>query len=307
MDIKEVRSLLALAETTNITRTAERLNLSPSAIFKQLRLLEEELGVKLYEKTGRTLRITQAAEVLLPHLRGLLTQHEAALGALEEWKGLRSGTLRIGTGPTFCNYVLPALLETYRRQFPAIEPFIEAGHSAPILDSLRKGLLDVAFLLAAGMHDSPDLHVEASWEFEIALVTGSPRKPRRCHLRDLAAEPFILYKPGAVFERLIDGYFAEHKFEPRVVMRFDNAEGIKTMLRMGRGLTMLPQWMVEAEVERKQFSLVRLHEPPLTTRLAMITRKSSFRPAPVSSFIEMARAWCWGKPTRQVVCSSTAV
>lgn len=304
MDIKEVRSLLALAETTNITRAAERLHLSPSAIFKQLRLLEDELGVKLYEKTGRTLRLTQAAEVLLPHLRGLLTQHEAALLALEEWKGLRGGSLRIGTGPTFCNYVLPALLESYRGHYPHIEPFVESGHSAPILNSLRQGLLDVVFLLAAGVADSPDLQVEAWWEFEIALVTGGPRASRRCHLRDLAAEPFILYKPGTLFERLIDGYFAQHKFEPRVVMRFDNAEGIKTMLRMGRGLTMLPRWTVEAELRGKQFSLVRLHEAPLTARLAMITRKSSFFPAPVSSFIEMARRWQWGKAHIAAVADS---
>ena len=298
MDIREVRSLLVLAETKNITRTGERLNLSPSAIFKQLRLLEEELGVKLYEKSGRTLRLTQAAEVLIPHLRSLVTQHEAARLALEEWKGVRSGSLRIGTGPTFCTYVLPTLLEQYRQRFPSIKPFIESGHSSPILSSLRQGQLDVVFLVESGILDTPDLQVEGLWEFEIALVTGNPRQAPRCHLLELADNPFILYKTDALFEKLIDGYFAEHKFEPKVVMRFDNAEGLKTMLRMGLGLTMLPRWTIESELRQNQFELVQLHEAPLTTRLAMITRRSSFQPAAVGSFIEMARHWQWQNSRR---------
>lgn len=295
MGIKEARSLVALAELGNITRAAEKLHLSASAIFKQLKLLEGELGVPLYEKAGRQLRLTQAAEVLLPHLRGLLAQHDAALAALDEWKGLKNGSLRIGAGPTFGYYVLPSLLDQYRRLYPGVDTYMEAGHGLPLVNSLQQGALDAVFLMASESLEKPDLSTEVTWDFEIVLVSGLKKAPRRCALKDLAGFPFILYKAGGNIEKLIDRYFDEHGFAPRVVMRFDNGEGVKTMLRRGQGLTMLPRWTVEAELKSKTLTLVRLKEPPLLARMALITRKASYVPGPVSALIALARQWQWSK------------
>lgn len=295
MDIKQVRSLVTLAELSNITRTGEKLHLSASAIFKQLKLLEDELGVRLYEKAGRQLKLTQATEILLPHLRSLLAQHEAALLALDEWKGLKSGSLRIGAGPTFGYYVLPRLLDQYRRLYPGVDTYMEAGHGISLIAELRQGSLDAVFTMASDLTEKPDLASEVTWDFEIVLVSGLKQAPRRCALQDLARFPFILYKASGNIEKLIDRYFAEHGFEPRVIMRFDNGEGIKTMLRRGLGLTMLPKWTVEAELKNKSLWLIRQKEPPLIAKMALVTRKTSYVPGPVSALIELARKWRWGK------------
>src|SRR5690242_12980608 len=100
MELRELRSLITLAELGSLATAAERLHLSAAAIHKQLKVLEVELGVQLYERIGRTLKLTQAAEVLLPYSKDLLAQHDAALEAMEEWKGLKRGVVRIGAGPT---------------------------------------------------------------------------------------------------------------------------------------------------------------------------------------------------------------
>lgn len=297
MELRELRCLVTLAEAGSITRTAEKLHLSPAAIHKQLKVLEAELDVRLYEKAGRQLRLTQAAEVLLPHIKNLLAQYDAALSALSEWKGLKHGLARIGTGPTMSSYLLPSLLEEFRRLYPDIDLFVETGNSQHLLDCLGKGTLDLTFLISSEMLEAPGLSIEAAWEFDFVLVSGMKGLPRRCRLRDLQEFPFILYKQGSIFENLIDRYFAEKQFHPRVVMRFDTPEAIKAMIRSGLGVSMLPLWVVDAELKSKTLSLIRQQEPALSARVALVTRKLSYAPQPVSAFLEVARKWKW-KNTR---------
>jgi LysR family transcriptional activator of glutamate synthase operon len=297
MELRELRCLVTLADMGSITRTAEKLHLSAAAIHKQLKVLEGELGVRLYEKAGRQLRLTQAAEVLLPHIKNLLAQYDAALDALSEWKGLKRGVVRIGTGPTMSSYLLPSLLEGFRSLFPEVELFVETGNTQHLLDFLGKGLLDVTFLISSELLEAPGLLIEAAWDFDFALVSGMKALPRRYRLAELQEFPFILYKKGSIFENLIDRYFAENRFRPRVIMRFDTPEAIKAMIRSGLGVSMLPLWVVEAELKNKTLSILRQQEPPLCARVALVTRKFGYVPQPVSAFLEVARKWKW-KNTR---------
>jgi len=297
MELRELRCLVTLAEVGSITRTAEKLHLSAAAIHKQLKVLEDELGLRLYEKVGRQLRLTQAAEVLLPHVKNLLGQYDAVLSALSEWKGLNRGLVRIGTGPTMSSYLLPSLLEGFRRKFPEIELFVETGNTQHLLDCLGKGSLDLTFLISSELLEEPSLLIEAAWDFDFALVSGMKELPQRCRLKGLQEFPFILYKKGSIFENLIDRYFAENRFCPRVVMRFDTPEAIKAMIRSGLGVSMLPLWVVDADLKNKTLSLIRQQEQPLSARVALVTRKLSYVPQPVVAFLEVARKWRW-KNTR---------
>lgn len=99
MEFRELRSLVTLAELASITLTAEKLCLSPGAIHKQLKALEQELGVRLYERVGRRLQLTQATEVVLPYLKEMLEQCDSALAALGEWRGMKRGWCASERGP----------------------------------------------------------------------------------------------------------------------------------------------------------------------------------------------------------------
>lgn len=294
MDLRELRSLITLAEAGSLTRTAGRVNLSAAAIHRQLRVLEEELGVRLYERVGRQLRLTPAAETLLPLARELIAQYEAILAAARDLKGLKRGRLRIGTGPTFSSYILPPLLEEFREHYPDVELLVETGHTKQLTEELQNGLIDLMFLVYPEASARPEFTVEATWDFEVVLVSGLRQPPpRRCRLADLQEQSFILYKKESIFDRIIAGYFAAHDFRPRVSMRLDNAEPIKGMLRSGFGLSMLPLWTVDAELKNKTLLLIRQREPALLVQLALVTRRLNYQPQAVSAFIEMARSWRW--------------
>lgn len=289
MSLRELRSFAAVADFGSITRTAEKLHLSPPAIHKQLKVLESDFGVPLYERVGRRLQLTQAAEVVLPYLRDVLAQYDAAMSALSEWKGLQRGLVRVGAGPTISSYVLPSLLKKFRRAAPGVELFVETGDTMVLLEGLSRGALDLALVVSPDLLEGAGFSVEASWDFEIVLVTNLREAPRQCRIAELKRFPFILHKKGSRVENLIDRYLAAIGFEPRVIMRFDNAEAIKAMMRTGLGISMLPMWTVGGDLGRGEFILIRQRERPLLSKLALLSRKSSYVPKPVRSFIEMAR------------------
>lgn len=294
MELRNLRSLVALAELGGIRRVAEKLHLSAAAIHSQLKTLEEEMGVQLYEKMGRQLRLTQVAETLLPHIRNLLAQYEAVVSALDEWKGLKHGVVRVGASLTISSYMLPALIEEFRRRYPAVRLLVETGSTQALVPALSNGALDLLLIVTSEFLEDPGLVVEETWDYEIVLVTREKRVPRRCALRDLRGLPFILHKKGSVFENIIDRYFVEAGFHPQeVIMRFDNSEAIKAMIRSGLGIGLLPMWMVEAESKDKTLKLIRQEEPPLTSKIALVTRKLTHTPQPVQAFIEVTRSWDW--------------
>ncbi len=293
MEIRELRSLVLLEELGNITKIAERQHLSPAAVHKQLKVLESELSVTLYEKEGRRLRTTQAADVLLPHLKNLLAQYEAALSDLNEWKGLKRGVVRIGTGSTMSSHMLPSLLQEFRRRFPQLEAYVETGQITHLVHSLAAGTLDVIILVSTPLNEDPNLTVECTWEFELVLVGSSRHQPRRCRLDELTATPFILYKEGGLFERIIDQYFVEAGFRPNVIMRLDNADAIREMVRLDQGISVLPMWIVDRDLRGRRLHLIRQTERPLVARIAMVTRKDSYATKPAAAFLDLARRWDW--------------
>jgi DNA-binding transcriptional LysR family regulator len=291
MEIRALRSLLRIGESGSIRQTAASVHLSPAAVHKQLKTLEEELGVRLYEKVGGRLRLTAAGDVTIPYVREMLAQHDAAVAAITEWKGLGSGLVRIGAGPTIAGYLLPPLLKRFRGQYPGIELVVDTGSTSALLAALASGDLDVAFLLAGVQGEDDWLRSNLAWEFEIVLVAGSQAAPRRCSIRDLGNYPFILFKKTGRIEACIERYLDRTGFAPRVSMRLDNADAVKAMARAGLGLAMLPYWTVAAEVARKQIHLIRQKEEPLISRILLVSRKAGYTPRPVETFIGAAQAF----------------
>lgn len=118
----------------------------------------------------------------------------------------------------------------------------------------------------------------------MVLVSHLRHAPRQCRLDDLRKLPFILFQQGSRLGNLVDRYFAEMDFQPRVIMRFDNAEAIKAMIRTGLGISMLPLWAVDAELKKRVLAPIRQQERPLLSNIALVSRKLGYVPASVQAF-----------------------
>ena len=245
--------------------------------------------MRLYEKIGHRLRLTPAAEILLPYSRDLLAEHEAVIAAMDEWRGLKRGIVRIGAGPATSVYLLPGLLRKYRRAFPKVDMFVETGNSPALIEKLQEGSLDLALLASSNLPEEPNLVVEKSWPMEFAFVSSLENVPRRCKISELSKIPFILFRKGSRMQNVIDHYFTEMNFHPKVVMSFDNADAIKAMIRAGLGVSLLPLWIVDADLRKGVLRLIHQQERPLFSKFDLLRRKSSYTPNPVASFIELTQ------------------
>jgi DNA-binding transcriptional LysR family regulator len=293
MELRQVHSLLLLSELGSILRVARQCHLSPAAVHKHLKSLEQELGARLYTRQQGSLRLTEAGQMILPYLQEMAAQRDAAVAALADWRQAKRGQVRVGAGPIFSSQLLPTLLKRFRKKFPGVDVFVETGNGEHLREHLLSGALDLTFDLAVTVLDQPSLEVAAQWEATIAFVSALPGLPVACRLRDLRGVPFILFQKGSQMDELIQHYFNELAFQPTVIMRSDSAEAIRSMVRARLGISLLFQWNVTADLRSGTLHVLRPEAPPLRSRMALVKRRTRYTPQPVGEFIELARRMHW--------------
>jgi LysR family transcriptional activator of glutamate synthase operon len=293
MELREIKSLIALQECGSIREAAQKCNISPAAVHKHLKTIEQEMDVRLYEKGGGGLRLTEAGLVVFPFAKEVLLHHDAALAAIAEWKDGGLGRVRIGAGPSFSSYLLPPLVKAFRRRFPRIDVYVETGDSNHLMSRLRAGSLDVIFDLAAAASNDASLQKVWEWEAPTGFVSARPDIPSHCRLKALHNAPFILFAKGTLMESVIQNYLDSLNFLPNVVMRSDSAEAIKAMIRSGLGISVLFLWNLGTDPRRLGFSVVRTEAPPLLLRMALIRQRSTYATRPVNEFIQLAGKTDW--------------
>lgn len=289
MELRELKSLKLLAGNGSISETARLVHLTPAAVHKQLRQLEAALDVPLYERREGKLVLTAAAELVMPYVGEMLNQHDEAMRALAEWKGVRRGLVRAGAGPSLATYLMPAILQEFKRRHPNVDLDLQTGSSVQLIDLLGRGALDVILIVATDEAEQAGLIVDAERHVEVVLATNIAAAPRHCRLARLTEYPFLLFRQGARIENLIDTYLSRHRVKPNVVMRFDSAEALKATLKAGEGIALLPLYTVAQEVRTKSLRIVRQKEPKLMMSLHLMHRNRTFIPPALKAFIEVAR------------------
>src|SRR5579872_2486642 len=146
MEFSQLRALVALQELASLARVGEQLHLSPSAVFCQIRQLEEETGQKIYERVGKKLHLTGAGEMLAQHARKILDAHEAALRAIHEQAPSRKEMLRIGCGPHRSVRIAPYLLQTFVKTHPDSEVRLVTAEDQSLIRDVRIGVLDAILM-----------------------------------------------------------------------------------------------------------------------------------------------------------------
>jgi len=293
MELRELKSLVALDHHGSIREAAKFSNISPAAVHKHLKTLQDEFGVRLYEKQNGRLQLTEAGRVALPYARDILLHRDAAFAAVEEWKGGGKGSVRVGAGPTFSSCMLPGLVKRFRRRFPQVDVYVETGDSNHLISRLQSGALDLIFDLATPDLEDDRLERVAQWEAQTGFISARLDVPTHCRLAALKKVPFILFGKGTVMESTIRHYFNSLNFQPSVVMRSDSSEAIKAMIRAGLGISVLFLWNIDAEMRGSVFKVIRTDAPPLSLRMALIRSKSGYTQRAVFEFIQLAGRMNW--------------
>ncbi|MFI9424420.1 transcriptional regulator CynR [Streptomyces achromogenes] len=285
LELRHLRYLLAVAENGTFTRAAEELHLSQPTLSQQIKQLERMLGAQLLDRTGRTVRLTDAGEAYVHHARRALRDLAAAERAVHDVRDLTRGHLRLAVTPTFTAYLTGPLAAELHSRHPGItltlremtQDRIEAGLLADEID------LGIAF---AGTH-LPGITATELFTEALTLVTSArhPAGDRRAlPVEELAWMQLALLTGDFATRTHIDDYFARHGISPRTAMEANSIQALIAIVRRTTLATVLPDAIAQDHPHLTRTPL----DPPLPVRtVALLTRADAYRSAAARAFTDL--------------------
>ncbi len=241
MTLQQLRYLIGIVDAgLNITAAADRLYTSQPGISKQLKLLEEELGLQLFTRKGKSLAgVTPAGKEVIARARRILLETENIRSLADDLAGEEAGTLSIATTHTQARYVLPEIVRSFREQFPNVALELHQGTSEQIAELVGASQVDLA--IATGSRELfPDLVMLPCYDWDRIVLTPHKHPLTQLdgtlNLDSLAEHPLITYVFSLTGESSFLRAFRDRGLEPNVVFTARDADVIKTYVRMGLGV-----------------------------------------------------------------------
>jgi len=245
MKLQQLKYLLAIVDNgLNITAAADRLYTSQPGVSKQLKLLEEELGLQLFARKGKSLScITPAGEQVVKRARSIMEEVEQIRSLANDFYEEEEGTLTIAATNTQARYVLPEILRKLRHRYPKVRMNLHQGTTDQIADMMSGN--DIDFAIASGGADQFDHLLRLpgyQWDRIILVPTDHElaRLDRKIGLEDLAKYPLVSYVFSFECEQSLRDVFAAERLDANIVFTARDSEVIKTYVRMGLGIGIVP-------------------------------------------------------------------
>ena len=289
MKLQQLRYIWEVAHhDLNVSATAQSLYTSQPGISKQIRLLEDELGVEIFSRSGKHLtRVTPAGEAILRTAGEILRKVESIKQVAQEFSNERKGTLSIATTHTQARYALPQIISDFMQKYPDVALNMHQGTPMQISEMAADGTADFAICTEA-LELFSDLVMLPCyrWNRSILVPKGHPLTTLdKVSLEDLAAQPIVTYVFGFTGRSKLDEAFFENGLNPRVVFTAADADVIKTYVRLGLGVGIVASQAFSPEQDRDLVAIDASHlfKPSVTS---IACRRGSFLRGFMYEFIE---------------------
>ncbi len=251
MKLQQLRYIWEVARhQLNVSQTAETLYTSQPGISKQIRLLEDELGVEIFVRSGKHLtEVTPAGKVILGMAANVLRQCESIKQVALEFSDDQRGTLSVATTHTQARYRLPSVVSAFIRRYPEVRLQMQQGSPQQIAAMVADGSVDLAIATEALEHYSDLILLPCyRWNRSIVVPKGHPltRVPRVA-ISDLAQYPLVTYTFGFTGRSRLDEAFAAQELTPRIAFTATDADVIKTYVRLGLGVGIIASMAFDAQ------------------------------------------------------------
>lgn len=230
-----------VARTEHVTRAAQELQVPQSTLSRAMARLEQDLGVDLFARHGRTVSLTPAGRTFLTHVERALTEIERAADEVRADADPTSGKVAFGFLHTMGAETVPALIQAFRLDHPRVRFSLVQTYGEAMLEKMRAGELDLC--LTSPVPDAPDLVARRLDEQKLRLVVPVDHRlatRRRVRLAEAAEEAFVTLEPGYGLRRITDDLCKEAGFKPRVAFEGEEAETLRGLVAAGLGVALLP-------------------------------------------------------------------
>lgn len=290
IDSQQLRTYVTLARTLNMSRAAEELDLTPSAVSHGLKALEQDLGCRLFERSSRRVTLSQAGREFLGEAERILEQMKTARSRMHAWTDWRQGQLRIGASGTACLFILPPTLREFRESFPGFTVKIEQCSSRQAVHSLTDEQLDLALLTEPGQYSHLQSNVIGEDDLQFFVNPLHPwAVKRQAQREDIPNRKLILPERGGNTYALIEAYFREEGIPIQPFIEIANEQAIKEFVRLDLGVGILPRWLAADDVERGLLVGLALGRRRLKRQWGVLYSKSRALTLAENLFINIAR------------------
>ncbi|RFU62455.1 LysR family transcriptional regulator [Peribacillus glennii] len=271
MDLRQIQYFIEVAEREHVTEAALALHVAQSAVSRQIFNLEADLGVNLFIRDGRNVRLTPIGKRFLAHMQQAVKVIENARREVEEYIDPGKGTIRIGFPSSLAAYTLPSAISAFREQYPLVKFMLKQSSYRHLIDGVVKGEIDMALL---GPVPQKETRVTGDILFTERIVAllpvGHPLADKAClKLSDLREDSFVLFPKGFILRDVIVTACEQVGFQPNVSFEGEDIDAIKGLISAGLGVTLIPEITLIDSLPRSTVK-IPVSEPEVSRSVGVI-------------------------------------
>lgn len=290
MEFREISTFLQVAQHQSFSKAARQLGYSQAAVTIQIKQLEQELGVHLFDRIGKQISLTHQGQIFYQYAISIRNDLEQAKNAVSDPSTL-SGKLCLGTIESICASIFPDLLAEYHRLHPEVTISIVTDSPGVLLDRMNENTIDIVYLLDRRIYDNrwcktleePEENIfVASPDHELALVK------RELELDEVLRFPFFLTEKDASYRHMLEQYLASINRSVKPFLEIGNTEFIIHMLLKNTGISFLPKFTVQRELQQKQLTALNVRGFQMQTWRQIFYHKDKWVTREMQEFLRLA-------------------
>jgi LysR family transcriptional regulator, transcription activator of glutamate synthase operon len=279
MELRQLQYFVKVARKQHVTQAAQELHVAQSAVSRQIRLLEDELGVQLFVQKGRNLQLTSAGKLFLDRVEEILTGLERAVNEIHEFLDPEAGEIRIGFPHSIVLNILPSVVAAFRKDHPNVKFRLRQGTYNSLIRDITKGEIDLAFI-----SPFPESHDYVTGEILLTEELFAILPPdhiladyNTIRLDQLKEEAFVMFSEEYSLRAIVMKACLKAGFVPRIEFEGEETDTIRGLVAAGMGVSLLPD-MALSEISMLNPAKVRVIEPQVTRTVGLIRRSGEQLP-----------------------------
>lgn len=271
MELRQIKYFIEVAKREHVTEAANALHVAQSAVSRQIFNLEEELGVDLFIREGRNIKLTSIGKIFLEHMEKAINVIDDARQVVEEYTDPESGTIHIGFPSSMATYILPKAISVFSDNYPDVKfKLIQATYSE-LKEAVVKGDVNIALLAPVPTNIKGTKSTILFTETMVALLPMNHplANESSLNLNALADDSFVLFPEGFILRDIVEQGCRQHGFRPNVSFEGEDIDAIKGLVSAGLGVSLVPEVTLVDNLPRATVT-VPVEEPNITRTVGMI-------------------------------------
>jgi LysR family transcriptional activator of glutamate synthase operon len=243
MELRQLRYFIEVAKREHVSEAAQHIHVAQSALSRQIGNLEDELGVQLFEKDGRNVRLTPVGKLFLEHAQTALKAIDYAIQQIEEYLNPEKGVIKIGFPTSLASHFMPTVISAFKEQHSNVSFQLRQGSYRFLIDAVKNREINLAFLGPVPPEDNDiETHILFSENISALLPVNHPfAKQESLRLNDLRNDEFVLFPEGMILHRIVIDACRQAGFTPNISSVGEDLDAIKGLVAAGMGVTLLPE------------------------------------------------------------------